>query len=265
MKEINKIALELLVPPTNFDGSENLWDLERLHEHTLQSVGLTGYTKELGDEITYKNNLISTQNTIANCYYIPDVPSIPLRGIVGLDESNFFKSIYQVCALLQQNWKTLKKYRHLSINTSRTHMLFPFKNYLNEKCLSNIGVWYGTDTFGGGFNMDKPKYKDSNLFEYFGKGEKGLMVILPHDNKAEFLNSDSIEIGKDYKLLSSEDFKNQIKIISDTTKIDDCANRIHKIEERIRVELAYCHDLHELWHDKPIIFQHPDDPFDFKF
>lgn len=270
MKKINKIALELQVPPTSFNTWEslNLPYLEKFHESTLRGAGLTGYTKELGDNTNYRNNLVNTQPTFADSYYFPFsdyLKDMPLREIIGLNDSNYFKTIYQVCVLLRKNWYILQRYRDLSINEGRTHMLFPFVNYLNEKCLGSIDVWYGETTFSSGLNLNDSKYNNSNI-GYYGNSCSGLMIILPCNNEAEFLKSNLLGISKNYRLLSLEDFKKEILIISKTTGIGENVlrrDKRHKIEERIRVELSYLED--ELDVFSPVKFIHPEGSFIFDF
>lgn len=214
MKSINKLSFKLLVPQINFDspGELSLADLENFYERILSEVGLICYTNELGSETDYRNNLVNTASTLADFYYLPfnkTLETTPLREIVGLKDSNYFKTIYQVCVLLKKNWNTLQKYRNLSINEYSTHILFPFINNLNEKCLGNIGVWYGSSTFKSGLKLNKSKHQNSSI-RYYGQSLSGLIIILPCDNQAEFLKSNLCELSKDYKSLSLEEFKNEI-------------------------------------------------------
>ena len=269
MKEVNKIALKLPVPQTCFDTWESLTleYLENFHEYNLKKVGLTGYTGELGNKSNYRDNFVNTQPTNADSYYLPYndyLANTPMKEIIGLDDNNYFKTIYQVCVLLRQNWDILSKYHYISVGGSETHMLFPFKNYLNQKCLGGIGRYEGFPTFRNTLNLEKSKYKDSSI-EFYGHSQCGLMVILPNDNKGNFLESNSFEVSKDYKLLSLEDFKKELFIISETTETNVGARyeRNDKIEERIRVELSYSED--GLWPYQPVKFIHPEGSFIFDF
>lgn len=264
MKKVNKLALQFTVPATNFAGY-SLYELEKLHEHTLSSVGLSGYTGEFGKDDTYAKSIVSTPAGVADVYYLPDSHEVPLVEIVGLDPSCYFQNILQVCLLLQQNWKILTPIRFMGINSGRTSILFPFMTHDNKPCLGNIGVWYEKTTFSSGIEFVDSEYKDSSLREYYGNGQRGFAIVLPADNKASFLSDpNDLEISSDYKNMPLEDFQEHIKTISETTQAqpDEYIKREDKIEERVRVELTYLDRCHP-W--GPVTFNHPDGSFDFRF
>ena len=266
MKNIIRLALQFPVSAVDMTGF-SLWDLEKFHQHTLGSVGLTGFTNELGDQDNYQNNLSPTLPITAEAYYLRNHHELPLKDVLGLDPSNFFQNIYQVCRLLQDHWKRLNVYRRLEVNEYRTHILFPVLNSQNEKCLCSISVWYEKTTFSLGLNFDEAEDKISSVTDYYGHSSQNMLFVLPGDSKAQFLSDpDAVENGEDYKLLSFGEFRERVLAISETTidpEPDAMFNkRKEMIQERIRVELAY---LDECYTSSSVTFTHPDGEFTLDF
>jgi len=275
MKEISKLALQLEVPSTGFNTWMSLTAayLERFHENTLKNAGLTGYTGEVGDDSECKNNLHNTEKELAQCYYFAPngefLQNTALKDVIGLEDCNFFKTIYQVCVLLERNYyESLYQYRHMDISGGRTRIFFPFVNYKNQKCIGAIGYNYGADTFRSSLNFDESEYKDKKVSEYWGHPEDGTMLILPQNSAPAFLQHATVETSKDYKAMSLEEFKKEIKVISETTIEQDDGvfskrNRNHQIEERLRIELSY--ERGKMWLHSPVNFSHPEGSFVFNF
>jgi len=271
MKTVNKLGFQLSVPVTNQNlRNRSLGWLEKFHEDTLSKARLRGYTNELGNDENFRNNLYDTEPTFADCYYFPKVgPEISIRELIGPDDSNFFKNIYQVCVFLEAHWENLlRRYRDLKVNEGRTCMLFPFKNFLGQKCSGSIDAGRGGDSFYSGINFDKSEHKDYGAGYFGGHGERSLMIVLPFDNKATFLKNNDFEVCNDYKLLSLGDFQKRIKIISETSKKESIEKTLYytgvdKIEERIRVELSYTREIC-LYHPSTE-FVHPEGSFLFSF
>ncbi len=272
MKEISKLALQLEVPSTDFNTWTSLTAayLERFHKNTLENAGLIGYTGEVGDDSECKGNLRNTEKELAQCYYFAPnsefLANNSLKDVVGLDDCNFFKTIFQVCVLLERNYdEILYQYRHMSISGDRTYVFFPFVNYLNQKCVGSIDVHYGADTFRSSLSFEDPEYQDRKVGEYWGHPEKGMLLVLPEKSSPAFLQHAQVELTKDYTALSLEEFKKEIQIISDTTEKEEGSytTRDQKIEDRIRVELSY--GKAKMWMHSPITFSHPQGSFVFDF
>lgn len=265
MKKINKVLSLLSVPALNFTAC-TLHTLEGIHASSLKGVGLTGYNDELGKESSYRNNLSATLDVPVDGYYFSDSYEIPLIDLLGLNSRNFFQNIYQVCYLLQYNWKTLKAFRSLSINEHRTEMLFPFINYNNNRVLGHIGVHHGNTTFSGSLDFDdiEDKPKTRSVKSYFGECSKGFMIVLPANNDAVFLqNKLDVSVAEDYTSLSVIDFKNRIKSIEEEYASEDRIRRLSKIQERIRVDLSYVEECYPF--NNPVKFAHPEEDFYYHF
>lgn len=272
MKEVTKLAFRLEVPSTSFNTWASLTPqyLEMFHENALKNAGLLGYTGEVGDTSQCKKNLVNTEKEFADCYYVAPrsafMHTTPLKDVLGLDNKNFFKTIFQVCVLLERNYdKILYPYRCMGINEGRTHMFFPFVNYLNQKDVGSISVNNGASTFSSSLNFETSAYKDYSVAEYWGSPENGILLILPQNSVPAFLQNVQVEHAKDYKTLSLEEFKKEIKTISDTTEEGEGfrAGRNNKIQERIHVELSY--EKERIWPGNPVPFSHPEGSFVFDF
>jgi hypothetical protein len=268
MQQISKLAFQLEVPAVGIDTS-SIKHLESFHEETLKNAGLKGYTGEFGDGIEITNNKFQTEKELTDCYYFAPynqyLQNTSLKNVLGLDGSNFFKTIIQVCTLLQYNYKsTIRQYRHMS-SSGETHVFFPFINYIGQKVIGMIGVYNGADTFKSSLNLEESDYANAKVSEYWGNPEKGLLLVLPQNNNALFLKNTDVEITKDYRELPIKEFMREIKSISETSEGNEDLyfTKEKIIRERIHIELSYEKKIDHP--NRPVNFVHPDGSFTFDF
>lgn len=268
MQQISKLAFQLEVPAVGINTSSIKY-LEMLHEETLRSAGLKGYTGEFGDGGEITNSQFRTEKELTDCYYFAPysqyLQNTALKNVLGLDGSNFFKTIIQVCTFLQYNYKsTLRQYRHMG-SSGKTHVFFPFINYIGQKVIGTIDVNHGVDTFHSSLNLEESDYANRKVPEYWGHPEKGMLLVLPQNNNALFLKNTDVEVAKDYRRLSLEDFMREIKSISDTSEGNQALyfTKEEIIKERIHVELSYEKKIDHP--NRPVGFVHPDGSFIFDF
>ncbi len=268
MKQITKLAFQLEIPAVVINIPSVKY-LEVLHEETLKIAGLKGYTGEFGNGEEIVNNQFQTEKELTECYYFAPyseyLQNTPLKDALGLDDSNFFKTIIQVCTFLQYNYRSVvHQYRHMG-PSGKTHVFFPFINYMGQKVIGSIGIYNGADTFRSNLNLEKSDHSNAKVCGYWGNPEKGVLLVLPQNNNALFLKNTAVEIAKDYRSLSLEEFMGEIKSISDTSEGNKALyfTKEEIIKERIHVELSYEKKVDHP--NRPVKFVHPDGSFVFDF